>query len=157
LRVALPDISQIFSQIWGVALARAVDGVAPEKRMLLDAGLLGVAERFGATPGVEVMRAEAMRVEAAHVMAALEVDAIICPAVPHCAPLAEAPLDDPVAALWQNWAPWTFLFNLTRQPAVALPMGVNAAGLPTSVQIAGTIYRDDVVLRVARAVERGLG
>jgi aspartyl-tRNA(Asn)/glutamyl-tRNA(Gln) amidotransferase subunit A len=157
LRIALPDISQVFSQIWGVALARAVDGVAPEKRVLLDAGLLGVAERFGATPGVEVMRAEAMRVEAAHVMAALDVDAIICAAVPHCAPLAEAPPEDPVAALWQNWAPWTFLFNLTRQPAVALPMGVNAAGLPTSVQIAGTIYRDDVVLRVARAVERGVG
>jgi aspartyl-tRNA(Asn)/glutamyl-tRNA(Gln) amidotransferase subunit A len=157
LSVALPDISAVFSQIWGVALARAVDGVAPEKRELIDAGLRHVAERFRATSGVEVMRAEAMRVEAAHAMAALDVDAIICPAVPHCAPLAEAPLDDPVAALWQNWAPWTFLFNLTRQPAIALPMGVNAAGLPTSVQIAAPIYRDDVVLRVARAVELGLG
>jgi aspartyl-tRNA(Asn)/glutamyl-tRNA(Gln) amidotransferase subunit A len=157
LTVELPDISDIFSKIWGVALARAVDGVDANKRTLLDAGLRGVAERFGATPGLEVMRAEAMRVEAAHAMAALEVDAILCPAVPHCAPLAEAEVPDPVAALWQNWAPWTFLFNLTRQPAISLPMGVNAAGLPTSVQIAAPIYRDDVALRVARAVERGLG
>jgi len=147
----------VFSQVWGVALVRVVDGVAAEKRGLLDAGLRDVAERFRATPGAELMRAEAMRVQAAHVMAALDVDAIICPAVPQCAPLAEAPLNDPVAALWTNWAPWTFLFNLTRQPAISVPMGVNAAGLPTAVQIAAPIYRDDVVLRVARAVERGLG
>lgn len=157
LAVDLPDISEVFSHVWGVALARVVGMVAEERRVLLDAGLLAVAERFAGTPGVEVMRAEAMRVQAAHVMAALDVDAILCPVVPHCAPLAEAPLDDPVAALWQNWAPWTFLFNLTRQPAISLPMGVNAAGLPVAVQIAAAVYRDDVALRVARAVERGLG
>ena len=157
LQVALPDMSAVFSQIWGVALARAMDTVAPEKRALIDAGLRQVAELFRATPGVEVMRAEAMRVEAAHAMAALDIDAMICPAVPHCAPLAEAPLDDPIAALWQHWAPWTMLFNLTRQPALSLPMGVNAAGLPTAVQVAAPLYRDDVVLRVARALERGLG
>jgi aspartyl-tRNA(Asn)/glutamyl-tRNA(Gln) amidotransferase subunit A len=157
LAVDLPDISAVFSQIWGVALARAVEGVEAQKRGLMDEGLRRVAERFGATPGIEVMRAEAMRVEAAHIMAALEVDAILCPCVPHAAPLAEAEIDDPVAALWRDWAPWTFLFNLTRQPAVSVPMGVNGAGLPTSVQVAAPIYRDDIALRVARAVERGLG
>ena len=157
LSVELPDISTVFSQIWGVALAQAVETVEEQKRELIDVGLRGVAERFGGTSGVEVMRAEAMRVQAAHVMAGLEVDAILCPAVPHAAPLAEAEIGDPVAALWQDWAPWTFLFNLTRQPAISVPMGVNAAGLPTAVQIAAPIYRDDVVLRVARAVERGLG
>jgi aspartyl-tRNA(Asn)/glutamyl-tRNA(Gln) amidotransferase subunit A len=43
---------------------------------------------------------------------------------------------------------------LTRQPAIALPMGVRA-GLPVAVQIAAPMYRDEMVLRVARAVERG--
>jgi aspartyl-tRNA(Asn)/glutamyl-tRNA(Gln) amidotransferase subunit A len=157
LAVELPDISAVFSQLWGVALAYAMDGLPVEKRELVDPALRGVAARFRGTDGMAVMRAEAMRVRAAHIMAGLEVDAILCPSVPQAAPLAEAVVDDPVAALWQNWAPWTFLFNLTRQPALALPMGVNAAGLPTSVQIAAAIYRDDVVLRVARAVERGLG
>ncbi len=157
LRVALPDVSDIFSKIWGVALARAVDLVAPDERALLDTGLVDVAERFRSTSGLEVMAAEALRVQAANAMAMLEVDAILCPAVPHVAPLADAPLADPVAALWQDWAPWTFLFNLTRQPAISLPMGVDATGLPTAVQIAAPIYRDDVVLRVARAVEKGMG
>ena len=153
----LPDVSEVFAKLWGVALARVVDTLAEDKCTLLDAGLLAVAERFRDTPALEMLRAEALRVEAAHAMAALEVDAILCPAVPHCAPLAEAPVDDPVAALWQNWAPWTFLFSLTRQPAISIPMGVNAAGLPTSVQIAAPVYRDDILLRVARAVERAVG
>jgi aspartyl-tRNA(Asn)/glutamyl-tRNA(Gln) amidotransferase subunit A len=36
-------------------------------------------------------------------------------------------------------------------------MGVDEAGLPVAVQIAAPLYRDDTVLRVARAVERELG
>ncbi|MDR3505978.1 MAG: amidase family protein [Acidocella sp.] len=153
----LPDVSGVFAKVWGVALARVVDTLSADKRGLLDPGLLAVAERFRGTSALELVQAEALRVEAAHIMAALDVDAIICPAVPHCAPLAEAPLPDPVAALWRNWAPWTFLFSLSRQPAISVPMGVNEAGLPTAVQIAAPIYRDDVMLRVARAVERAVG
>jgi aspartyl-tRNA(Asn)/glutamyl-tRNA(Gln) amidotransferase subunit A len=61
-----------------------------------------------------------------------------------------------MAALWNDWAPWTLLFNLTRQPAISLPVGVNAAGLPRAVQIAAGLYNDDIVLRIARAVERVL-
>jgi len=76
--------------------------------------------------------------------------------VPSCAPPVDKPIGDPVAALWNDWAPWTFLFNLTRQPAISVPVGVNAAGLPRGVQIAAGLYRDDIVLRAARALERAL-
>ena len=54
----------------------------------------------------------------------------------------------------RQWAPWTFTFNLTRQPAIAVPMGVDADGLPLSVQLAAAQYRDDLVLRAARALEQ---
>ena len=153
----LPDVSQLFVKLWGVALAKAVGEVAQDQRALMEPGLLAVAARFRDVSGLELLEAEAARVQAAHEMAALEVDAILCPCVPHAAPLADAQVPDAVAALVQNWAPWTVLFSLTRQPAVSLPMGVDAAGLPMAVQIAAPLYRDDVVLRVARAVERGLG
>ncbi len=89
-------------------------------------------------------------------MAATDYDALICPCVPQAAPLAGVPVDDPVQGLLQHWAPWTLLFNLTRQPAISLPMGVNAAGLPVAVQIAAPLYRDDVVLKIARAVEKAV-
>jgi aspartyl-tRNA(Asn)/glutamyl-tRNA(Gln) amidotransferase subunit A len=155
ISVALPDISEVFTKIWGAALARLVSSVPAEKHGLLDDGLLGVAARFSGVSALDMLEAEALRVQAAHAMAGAEYDALICPCVPQAAPLAGAPVADPVAALWQNWAPWTFLFNLTRQPAISVPMGVNAAGLPVAVQIAAKMYEDRLLLRVARAVERG--
>ena len=60
---------------------------------------------------------------------------------------------DPVAALWSDWAPWTFAFNLSRQPAITVPVGLRSDGLPGSVQLAAARYRDDLVLRGARAIE----
>lgn len=94
----------------------------------------------------------------AHTMAALcqRVDLLLCPAVPAPPPLADAPTTDAATALWTEWAPWTFAFNLTRQPAIAVPVGQGAAGLPCSVQIAAALYRDDLVLRAAHCLERAV-
>jgi aspartyl-tRNA(Asn)/glutamyl-tRNA(Gln) amidotransferase subunit A len=105
-----------------------------------------------------MLEAESLRLQAAHAMAMLHksYDAVICPAVPTCAPLAGQPIADPVAALWNDWAPWTFLFNLTRQPAISIPIGVNESGLPRAIQLAAPLYRDDIVLRVARTIERAV-
>jgi aspartyl-tRNA(Asn)/glutamyl-tRNA(Gln) amidotransferase subunit A len=96
-----------------------------------------------------------MRLQAAHAMARFHqrFDLVLCPTVPATAPLAEAPIGDPVEALWTRWAPWTFAFNLTRQPAISVPMGFSANGLPRAVQLAAPMYRDDLVLRAARALE----
>jgi len=49
------------------------------------------------------------------------------------------------------WTPFTYVFNLTRQPAISLPCGVSKAGLPVGLQIVGGHYRDALVLRAARA------
>jgi aspartyl-tRNA(Asn)/glutamyl-tRNA(Gln) amidotransferase subunit A len=156
--VKLPDSSDIFSRIWGAALSRVVETIAPEKRHLLDPGLLDVACRFQNVTALDMMEAEALRVTAAHEMAMLHqnYDAVICPTVPACAPRADARVIDPVNALWNDWAPWTFLFNLTRQPAISIPVGVNDFGLPRAVQVAAALYRDNHLLRIARAIERAL-
>ena len=92
---------------------------------------------------------------AAHAMARLHqrYDLVLCPTVPAGPALADAPTVDPVRALWTDWAPWTFTFNLTRQPAISVPMGPRADGMPNSVQIAAAQFRDDLVLRAARAIE----
>jgi aspartyl-tRNA(Asn)/glutamyl-tRNA(Gln) amidotransferase subunit A len=78
---------------------------------------------------------------------------VLCPTVPGGPPLADAPTVDPVQALWTQWAPWTFTFNITRQPAITVPMGLGANGMPRSVQLAAAQYADDVVLRAARVLE----
>jgi aspartyl-tRNA(Asn)/glutamyl-tRNA(Gln) amidotransferase subunit A len=104
---------------------------------------------------IEFMDAEALRIAAAHAMARLHqrYELVLCPTVPGGPPEAEAPTVNPVEALWRDWAPWTFTFNLTRQPAITVPVGLGGNGMPRSVQIAAAQHRDDLVLRAARAVE----
>jgi len=149
----LPDTSGIFGRIWGVALARLVNSFPETRRHMLDPGLLQVAAAAGGLSAVDYLDGEALRVQAAHAMARFHqhYDLVLCPTVPTLAPLAEAPLGDPVQALWTQWAP--FAFNLTRQPAISVPMGFAANGLPRAVQLAGPMYRDDIVLRAARTLE----
>ena len=51
----------------------------------------------------------------------------------------------------------TQLFNITGHPAISLPCGRTAGGLPCGVQIAGTRGQTDQLLHIAAGVERVLG
>ncbi len=153
----LPDVSRLLVTLWGIAQARQLALITPEKHPELDPLFVETARKFQNVSGLDLLDAEARRLRAAHDMAALGHDALLCPAVPHAAPLAQALLEDPPPALVHNWAPWSFLFNLTRQPALTLPVGVNTNNLPLAVQIAAPLYRDDLALKIARAIERALG
>jgi len=151
----LPDTSNVFGRVWGAALSRLVAGLTPQSAGLLDPGIPRVAAALGGVSAVEFMDAEALRAAAGHAMARLHqrFDLLLCPTVPAGPPLADAPIGDPVRALWTEWAPWTFTFNLTRQPAITVPMGPRGDELPNSVQIAAAQFRDDLVLRAARGIE----
>jgi amidase len=48
---------------------------------------------------------------------------------------------------------WTLPFNLTGQPAISLPLHWNDAGLPIGVQLVAAHGREDLLLRVAAALE----
>jgi aspartyl-tRNA(Asn)/glutamyl-tRNA(Gln) amidotransferase subunit A len=152
----LPDTRTVFGRVWGAALARLVAQFGENERGLLDEGLLEVAKSQGGLSAIAMMDADAMRAAAGHAMAMLHqrFDLVLCPTVPGPPPLADAPTVNPVEALWTQWAPWTFTFNLTRQPAISVPMGLSATGLPLSVQIVAAQYRDDLVLRAARTIEQ---
>ncbi len=80
-------------------------------------------------------------------------DLVLCPVVPDPPPLAEAATSDPVQALWTQLGAVDLLLNLTRQPAISVPMGFAQNGLPRAVQFAAAQYRDDIALRAARAIE----
>ena len=152
----LPDTRAIFGRVWGVALSRVVATIAEEKRDLLDAGILDVARRNGDMSAVDYLAAEAMRLEAAHAMARFHqrYDLVIAPCTPTAAFAADQPTVQPELALWRDWAPWTFAFNLTRQPAISVPVALDGEGMPRAVQVVAALYRDDLAFRGARALER---
>jgi aspartyl-tRNA(Asn)/glutamyl-tRNA(Gln) amidotransferase subunit A len=52
-----------------------------------------------------------------------------------------------------QWTPFTFPFNITGQPAISVPAGWTAEGLPVGLQIAAPWRQDGVVLRAAAAYE----
>jgi len=48
------------------------------------------------------------------------------------------------------------LFNLTGQPAISLPLGMSASGLPVGVQFVARFGREDLLLRLASAFEQAM-
>ena len=52
------------------------------------------------------------------------------------------------------WYPYTHPFNLTGNPAIALPAGLHSDGLPVSLQLVGRRGADAELLRIAAIYER---
>lgn len=52
-----------------------------------------------------------------------------------------------------GWTPFSYPFNLTQQPAITVPCGLTATGLPIGLQLVGPMFGDALVLRAARAFE----
>jgi aspartyl-tRNA(Asn)/glutamyl-tRNA(Gln) amidotransferase subunit A len=153
--IDLPDSSDVFRRVWGAVLARLIAATPSQMVGLLDPGIREVAAKLGAMTAAEFMEGEISRAQVGHVMGRFHqrYDLLLCPTVPGGPPLADVPTDDPIRALSAEWAPWTFTFNLSRQPAITVPMGLRGSGLPNAVQIAAAQFRDDLVLRAARAIE----
>jgi Asp-tRNA(Asn)/Glu-tRNA(Gln) amidotransferase A subunit family amidase len=55
---------------------------------------------------------------------------------------------------WTSWAPYTYPFNLSQQPAASVPCGRTSAGWPIGLPIVGPRHADTLVLRAARAYEK---
>jgi len=58
---------------------------------------------------------------------------------------------------WITWTPYTYPFNITGQPAISLPCGLAADGLPAGLQVVGPWGHDARVLDFALSCERALG
>jgi aspartyl-tRNA(Asn)/glutamyl-tRNA(Gln) amidotransferase subunit A len=52
-----------------------------------------------------------------------------------------------------DWSPFTFVMNLTGQPAANVPAGWTDTGLPVGMQIVGRHLADETVLRASAAFE----
>jgi aspartyl-tRNA(Asn)/glutamyl-tRNA(Gln) amidotransferase subunit A len=99
-----------------------------------------------------------LRTTAAYTQALESYDVLATPTVPVPPFAAEAPAPagflDPARG-WLRWTPNTYVFNLTGQPAITVPIGLNSAGLPVGLQVAAGRGRDAATLFAAAGVERG--
>ncbi len=81
------------------------------------------------------------------------IDVLIGPAVPYRAPENTPPIDTPDGEIEGIFSG---PYNVTGQPAMVIPCGTTADGLPVALQLAAPVGDDAGLLRVAAAVERML-
>ena len=85
-----------------------------------------------------------------------EVDVLVTPTTPICAPMIAELRADPEALrpaelkLLRNTRP----FNVWGLPAISVPCGFTQSGLPIGLQIAAAHWREDLVLRLAHTYEQ---
>src|SRR2546427_73135 len=77
-------------------------------------------------------------------------DVLVTPTTPKPAPTFAAVWDPSFGFPKSNMAP----FNMTGLPALAVPCGFSAQGLPLSLQIAGRPFDESTVLRLGHAYEQ---
>jgi Asp-tRNA(Asn)/Glu-tRNA(Gln) amidotransferase A subunit family amidase len=82
-----------------------------------------------------------------------DVDALVGPVVPYAAPESTPPIDTPAGEIEGIF---TGPYNVTGHPAITVPCGVTADGLPVGLQLAAPLGADAALLRLALDVEAAL-
>ena len=153
------DVARVGRMHWWAGATRVVGSITPGRRALVDPGLLRIAEIGSAFTLADYLAA----VEARGALGAAlkqfhdRYPILLTPTLP--VPAFEAgrlapPQYGDVDGDWTVWAPFSYPFNLTQQPAASVPCGFTRDGLPVGLQIVGPMHDDRLVLRVARAFEQ---
>jgi len=143
--------------LFEAGVAHAVRRFDPDQRRKLDPGLLAMAERGEAISRRAYMEA----VEAGMVLGRRlrlfhqNYDLLLTPTVA-VEPFEVGRLSPPGYDQddWMSWSPFAYPFNVTGQPALSIPCGLTASGLPAGLQIVGNAYADRLVFSAARAYEK---
>lgn len=116
------------------------------KAMLEDSGEVSIAQYLKTQDDIQSL---AQKLHKFHD----DYDLLVLPTVAH--PAFPAERGSPAAFdKFENsraWSPFTSLFNLTQQPAISIPVGLTAEGLPVGMQIVGARGADSLVLAAAAA------
>lgn len=155
-----PDVSDpvdAFHTLWFTGAAAVVRAYGPAAIEQIDPGLRAAIERYGsAVSAADYLDATAVRMEAGRRMGRFheDYDILLTPTMPGTAFELDrqGPLGDD--ALWTSWTPYTYLFNMTQQPALSVPCGLTSQGRPIGLQVVGARHEDALVLRVGHEFER---
>jgi aspartyl-tRNA(Asn)/glutamyl-tRNA(Gln) amidotransferase subunit A len=151
-----PSPREALFTLWAAGAAKLLAEYPGEKRALVDPGLVATAAEGERITAVDYLGAELVRTALGQQMSAFHqrYDLLLTPMMPIPALPVAQDLNDPATERhWIDWSPFSYPFNITRQPAASIPCGLTHAGLPIGLQIVGPLYADDRVLRAARAFE----
>ncbi|HEY8570650.1 amidase [Microbulbifer sp.] len=145
-----------FGHLFYSGAANALRGIGNKQRALMDPQLVAVSEKAAQLSMLDYLDAVNERMALCERMAAFhnKYDLLLTPTLPITAFKAgrEVPEDWP-STRWPSWTPFTYPFNLTGQPAISVPCGFDAAGLPIGLQFVAARFNDAAVLRAAQAYQ----
>ncbi len=150
------DPLDISTGLWFVASKTVYDSLGPEGHAVTDPDLAAQAAQGAEFSAQDVQLLTLKRNALGTLMREFmtRYDLLVTPAVAipafEARPAGAVPMT-PESML--SWTPFSYPFNLTQQPAITIPCGLTAAGLPVGLQIVGRAHDDMTVLRAARAYE----
>ncbi len=147
-----------FEVFWTTSYAGFLDLYPTEMAARMDPLLHTIAERGRAVDTRAYHRALNQRLAltaTAHAFLT-RYDAVLGPSV--IGPAFDLEAEAPPGETPDDWAwcPYAYIFNMTGQPALAVPAAFDPAGLPLGVQLAARQGRDETLLRLGAVVEEAL-
>jgi aspartyl-tRNA(Asn)/glutamyl-tRNA(Gln) amidotransferase subunit A len=153
----LGDIRSSFQVLWCAGNENGLRLLPEEQRARLEPALDAYGRSAAAITTMDYLAAVSARERLSIAMNRLHetYDLLLTPAVAVAAfPVERMVPDGGRWQEWWDWAPYSYPFNLTQQPAASVPCGLTAGRLPVGLQIVGPRWADSLVLRAARAFER---
>ncbi len=153
----LGDPSFILQTLYGGAQAGAHAARPPEQKAQMDPALVAYAEASAGLSVVDYLRALAARQALVDTLRRFfeRYDLLLTPTL--CLPAFPLGVVGPreVAGHAVTHLGWTlcYPFNYSGQPAISVPAGWSASGLPVGLQIVGRRLEDALVLRAAATLE----
>lgn len=157
--VRIPSVEEAAARWWVLCASEAAAAhrrTFPERRDEYGPDFRRLLERGSALRGSDYAEAHAVRLAFRTRLRDLfdEVDLLVCPAMPAPPPtleeLASRESEADTGALMRFTAP----FDLSGSPALTLPCGVSAEGLPLAVQLVGPDLTEDRLCRAGAAYEQ---
>jgi aspartyl-tRNA(Asn)/glutamyl-tRNA(Gln) amidotransferase subunit A len=149
------DPLEPFMVFWRCMYAQSLAMMPPEQAANIDPVIKDIVTAAAGISRAELQQAMTQRDLLSLAMSHFhqKYDLMICPVMP-CQPwTAGRATPAPFKEDDWSWCPFAHPFNMTRQPAASIPMGMDANGLPLAAQIVASVGRDDLVLRAAFAIE----
>jgi aspartyl-tRNA(Asn)/glutamyl-tRNA(Gln) amidotransferase subunit A len=155
-----PDPIDLICALWFLGAATLTSAFSEAAQARMDPFLLWQAEQGRALGALEMSRVHMRRAELGAAMRVFHerYDILLTPAVAVTALPATATgaAQSTRREDFLGWTPFSYPFNLTQQPAIAIPCGLSRSGMPMSAQLVGPMHQDHRVLAAARALEAAL-
>ena len=146
-----------FGHLFYGGAANAMRYLGSKKRERMDPELVKVAEMAARLIMLDYMGAvnESMSLRERMANFHRKYDLLLTPSLPITAfeTGREVPRDWP-STRWPTWTPFTYPFNMTGQPGLAVPCGFDTAGMPISLQLVGARFNDALVLQAGHAYQQ---